>query len=250
MKRLRTHLNPATVIACLALVFAMTGGAYAASHYLITKTSQIKPSVLSSLKGKPGPAGPAGAPGAPGAAGAGSAGPQGPQGNPGSPGAPGKEGAPGKPGENGKTEIKEVTNLAKTLPSKATETGMWSYGSAVEGGQFVPISFSIPLATGLGPQSVHYVNTSDEYVVEREFVHAALCPGSVAEPKAVPGNLCVYYGALETTNSIEEEQAIALHGLNASGSFEGGAGTSGAIMTVFGVPAGGHGWGSWAVTAP
>ena len=39
-------------MATLALIFAMSGGAYAASHYLITSTKQIKPSVLGHLKGK------------------------------------------------------------------------------------------------------------------------------------------------------------------------------------------------------
>jgi hypothetical protein len=77
--KLKQHLNPATVIATLALVFAMTGGAYAANHYVITSTRQIKPRVLkkkAKAKVKAGPAGPKGAPGAtgrpgpPGAAGA------------------------------------------------------------------------------------------------------------------------------------------------------------------------------------
>jgi hypothetical protein len=35
----------------LALVFAMSGGAYAARRFVITSTKQIKPSVLKSLSG-------------------------------------------------------------------------------------------------------------------------------------------------------------------------------------------------------
>jgi hypothetical protein len=55
------------VIASVALVFSMTGTGIAAGHYLITSTSQIKPSVLRALRGQPGPQGPAGAQGATGA---------------------------------------------------------------------------------------------------------------------------------------------------------------------------------------
>jgi hypothetical protein len=63
------------VIALLALFFALGGTAIAAKHYLITSTSQIKPSVLKQLHGQAGPAGIAGPQGAPGATGA--TGPQG-----------------------------------------------------------------------------------------------------------------------------------------------------------------------------
>ena len=52
--RLRGHLNAPTVIATIALVFAMSGGAYAVSHYLITSVREIKAGVLGSLKGKTG----------------------------------------------------------------------------------------------------------------------------------------------------------------------------------------------------
>ncbi len=72
----------------------MSGSALAATHYLITSTRQISPTVLKSLKGKPGP---------PGATGA--AGPQGSQGTTGAPGTqglPGSPGSPGSPGTNGK----------------------------------------------------------------------------------------------------------------------------------------------------
>ncbi len=73
------RLSYANVAATLALVFSMSGGALAAKHYLISSTRQIKPSVLSKLKGNTGKTGP-----------------QGPA------GASGKEGATGKTGETGK----------------------------------------------------------------------------------------------------------------------------------------------------
>ena len=84
MRILRRRLNYANVTATLALVFAMSGGALAAKHYVINSTSQLSPKVLKALKGKTGKTGPAGNPGA--------AGKEGP---------PGKEGAQGPPGKNG-----------------------------------------------------------------------------------------------------------------------------------------------------
>lgn len=54
----------ATVIGYLALFVALAGGtAYAAKHYLITSTKQIKPGVRKALHGATGPTGPAGATG-------------------------------------------------------------------------------------------------------------------------------------------------------------------------------------------
>jgi hypothetical protein len=94
-----------TVIACLALFFALGGTAIAAQHYLITSTNQIKPSVLAKLKGgmgaigAAGPAGPAGAAGPAGSTG--SEGPAGPQGKTGFTGPQGPAGATGAPGEIG-----------------------------------------------------------------------------------------------------------------------------------------------------
>ena len=97
-----------TVIASLALFFALGGSAIAAQHYIITSSSQIKPSVLAKLKGNTGatgatgaqgPAGPAGAQGPTGLAG--STGPQGPAGPVGSRGPMGPIGAPGERGAEG-----------------------------------------------------------------------------------------------------------------------------------------------------
>ena len=79
MKTLRRHLNYANVVATLALLFAMSGGALAAKHYLINSTKDIKPRVLKKLQGRVGKTGNPGAPGAAGASGA--QGPTGPAGS-------------------------------------------------------------------------------------------------------------------------------------------------------------------------
>jgi hypothetical protein len=71
-----------TIVATLALVLLLTGGALAARHYLITSTRQISPKVLRKLRGSRGPTGPRGA-----------TGPQGPAGSQGRVGPPGPAGA-------------------------------------------------------------------------------------------------------------------------------------------------------------
>jgi hypothetical protein len=80
----------ANVVATLALVFAMSGGAIAANHYLITSTKQISPKVIKKLTGKAGPAGKQGP-----------AGPQGKEGPAGKEGLAGKDGKDGKEGKEG-----------------------------------------------------------------------------------------------------------------------------------------------------
>ena len=87
---MRRHLTYANVAATLALVFAMSGGALAASHYLINSTKQINPKVLKKLRGARGATGASGPRGATGAGGA-----AGKQGTLGKEGTPGKEGQPG-----------------------------------------------------------------------------------------------------------------------------------------------------------
>jgi hypothetical protein len=46
LHRIRLRFTYANVAATLALVFSMSGGALAASHYLITSKKQIAPKVL------------------------------------------------------------------------------------------------------------------------------------------------------------------------------------------------------------
>ena len=70
MRSMTRHLTYANVVATLALVFALSGSAMAANHYLITSTKQIKPSILKKLHGANGARGPAGLLGLQGPAGA------------------------------------------------------------------------------------------------------------------------------------------------------------------------------------
>ncbi len=120
---LRRHMNPATAMAFAALVFAMTGGAYAVTGHGGGSGSKATASVTATAaksKGKPkggarGPAGPKGATGATGSAGpagpagatgpVGGTGPQGAAGTNGSNGETGKTGEPGAPGAKGKSVV-------------------------------------------------------------------------------------------------------------------------------------------------
>ena len=51
------RLSYTNVTATLALFFAMSGGALAAKHYLLTSTKQISPKVMKALKGNVGKVG-------------------------------------------------------------------------------------------------------------------------------------------------------------------------------------------------
>lgn len=153
------RLTYANIVATLALVFAMSGGALAASKYLITSTKQISPKVIKKLKGKEGPAGKTG-----------------PQGAPGAPGAAGKEGAAGK-------------NLtAETpLPSGQSESGAFSasggYDPGTGGKSFgwigAGITYVQPLATAI--EASHIIDVQGGKTTE--------CPGP---GQAQQGYLCLY----------------------------------------------------------
>ena len=97
LRAITSRLTYANVTATLALLFAMTGGALAAHHYLVNSIGQINPKVVKKLKGKKGPRGRTGATGATGAAGA--------------------PGAPGKDGSNG-----GASEIAFKLPASTTPT--------------------------------------------------------------------------------------------------------------------------------
>jgi hypothetical protein len=104
---MRRRLNYANVVATLALVFAMSGGALAAKHYLINSTKQISPKVLKALKGKTGRTGPTG--------------PAGPT------GAKGERGEKGEPGKEATVPVASFTAL--TLIHGWTTFGSGYYGA-------------------------------------------------------------------------------------------------------------------------
>jgi hypothetical protein len=201
--RITRRFTYTNIVLTLALVFAMTGGAYAAKRYLITSTKQISPTVLKTLTGKTGPVGATGA--------AGPAGPQGPAGTPGpagpagakgengtegKPGTEGKEGKAGKNGTNGQPGAEGPQGppgpFLETLPSGKAEEGTWSFGAEVSSGFLtVPISFTIPLAAPLDEEHVHFV------APETKGPAVGCEEGTSEEPKAAKGNLCIYASRLQ-----------------------------------------------------
>jgi hypothetical protein len=172
------------VISIVALVAALSGGAYAASGGLTGKQKKEVTKIAKQYAGKPGaagptgPAGPAGAPGAKGEVGAkGDTGNQGIQGVPGPPGTPG--------------------GFTDTLPFEATETGTFLIpevnSGTIPGGGVVNanISFNIPLASGLDESHVIFVRPSEAVPAEcQNAEHAGTA--SPLNPEADPGYLCVF----------------------------------------------------------
>ncbi len=233
--RIREKLGPAgLIVAIVALVAALAGGAYAASGGGLTgKQKKQVEKIAQKFAGKDG------APGVPGSAGpAGAAGPVGPAGKPGNPGAPGGPGPSGPTGPAGTTGPTGTSGFTATLPSGETEKGTWSCES--EGGEgentLVPISFPIPLSSTDAPLiTVHRW-------AEGESTHDQECQGTVNEPKAEPGTLCLYTTA---------DEAIEIPSIFPPGpGSEDDVGTSGAVLRweeFFGPL---HVKGSFAVTAP
>jgi hypothetical protein len=260
------------VISVIALVFAMLGGAYAASNGATTSKSKAAKGPRGP-KGPKGDTGPAGAQGSPGAAGA--KGATGPQGNPGSNGTNGTNGTNGADGKtvlNGATpptsglgsdgdfyintatdeiygpkaagawgsgtSLKGAAGPAgpteTTLPSGKAETGLWSFKSKSIG--FPRVTLSFPFRLTFNP-TFHYIKcTSESCEATTE------CPStSPADPKAAAGQLCVY--AVATENAVvppETNDSITPDK------------TSGLGMEFEAIEAEetSKAWGAWAVQAP
>jgi Collagen triple helix repeat (20 copies) len=209
----RRHVTYANVMVTFALVFAMSGGAYAASKYLIASTKQISPKVLKQLKGSNGKNGASGA-----------TGPQGPSGPQGPAGAKGENGVAGANGTNGKDGVsvtsgveskganckeggskfvaasgttyacngekgKEGTFGGQMLPEGKTLTGAYAaaafseagVGTAGFGKAATGVSFALPVP---GEPAVHYIKVGESL--------PAGCTGNAHEPGAEKGNLCVF----------------------------------------------------------
>lgn len=165
LSRFNRWFGPPGVIAVVALVFAMGGGALAARQFFAkpnTHRHELK-------RGPRGPRGFQGDQGPQGAGGQSIVGPEGPQ---------GPEGSPWVAGG--------------ALPSGKTESGTWiaaTIGKEVEPGKVegaTAISFGIRL---LIPPEIFMVGEGKE---GKE--HATECPGSLALPRAANGDLCLYVG--------------------------------------------------------
>jgi hypothetical protein len=255
LSTIRKHLSYPNIALTLALLFAMSGGAYAASKIIITSTKQIKPSVLKQLKGKNGVNG---APGIPGSSGP--AGPQGPTGPAGTKGETGVNGTSAEatqfngvksPCTTGGVEIKTASPTASlcngkegkegkegspwtaggTLPTGKTETGTWStiYAAAAEGDPMSsPVSFTIPLKTA--PEA-HYIKPLETPPA------GSGCSGTFEKPEAAPGILCVFASGERFAKEFAPGYLVATS-------------TMGSIVTIAatkpGVISAG---GTWAVTA-
>jgi hypothetical protein len=252
---LRTRFGIPGVISVMALVFAMFGGAYAASNSSgggkATASAKAKQG-KQGKPGKPGPAGPQGPTGPAGPAGAkGDAGANGSNGSSGGPGAAGKSvtvtqvdvgdfeceerggaivGVEGSPsgvevcaGNNG--EEGSPWTDGGTLPSGATETGLWNVSAASGTGAFqgvyevASISFPIPLSAELNDAHAIVVTGTPPSECENSDHEGA---ASLTNPEAKPGYLCVFQSPnVENLGTGEIYKPTF---------FENGAVTSGAVI--------------------
>jgi hypothetical protein len=234
ISRIRDRLGPAGfVLAIVALVAALGGGAYAASGGLngrqkteVKKIAQTEAKKFETA----GPAGPAGANGKDGSSGSngkdgaqGAQGPQGPQ---------GPQGLQGKDGKDGKT------GFTKVLPPGETETGTWFFAGNGNAENGVALSFPIPLsATDAASMKSVFVTGAANFAQE--------CPGTLAAPAALPGNLCVYFGNPSSKNPGSFYQPDFTTEVEAAG-----LGTGGVIGFIENSLANTLSYGSFAVTAP
>jgi Collagen triple helix repeat (20 copies) len=218
--------TPAGVIACVALAIALGGSAFAATM-LVPKNSvgsaqvingslqkgDLSTKAVAALRGNRGPRGYQGIQGDPGVAGP--AGPTGPKGD---------KGAPGDPWlGNG------------LLPSGKTLRGVFGPGGTAAGADSEAqetISFAFFLSTF---PVVHFIDVGETPPAE--------CPGTVNQPAALAGHLCLY--------SSQDGNVSAVCVFNPVNDNCGQAAVRGFGVGITSAAAGDF-WlqGSWAVTAP
>jgi hypothetical protein len=213
---MRRPFSYANVAATLALVFAMSGGALAARHYLITSTKQISPKVLKALSGKTGPTGGAGKEGR-----AGPAGKEGPAGPAGKEGAAGKEGVSGVTrwratvAKAGKTEAEpEKVELAKVGPF--TVTGhCYENGSKTAAATYIRTSEEKSFAQGYnGEGKEHGMKAEEEVQISEDIAEGETATHEATFDSADDGS----WGAETATGSL------SLNGFGSQGVWLQGAG--------------------------
>jgi len=258
------------IVACVALILALTGAAFAATGLNGKQKKEVE-KIAKKFAGKPGtpgangpagPQGPAGAKGATGAAGAN--GTNGTNGESvtvksykgpkcsteegaelknasgtafvcnGEEGLPGIDGATGPTGATGPKG--SPWTFGGTLPPGATETGSWAFNGTTDDTQGIltPISFPIRLNQVVVGSKVHIG-------VQGEPGFADSCPGTTFNPAAVPGELCVYI------NEVEGLENASFDGVYRYNTLTEGTGRAGALLKF--TPSGvAYGAGSFAVT--
>lgn len=268
---IRKHLTPSTFIAFMALIFAMTGGAFAASSHgggsgskptalvganttvATTAKSKAKPKTKAGARGPAGPAGKNGTNGTNGAQGAtGPAGPAGPTGPAGGPGIAGTNGSNGtsvtgvaiptsekaKCGGQGGTAYTSASGTENVCNGTTGFTETLPVGKTETGEWSLSVPAENPtLKTSLPVSSISFVipltAAPVAHYLKKGEQETAECPGTAAEPEAAEGQLCVY-AELE---------------VNAPGSLTADAATFGAKIVSDGGEPGGVAFGTWAVTA-
>jgi hypothetical protein len=264
------------VVAIVALVAALAGGAYAASGALTGKQKKEVETIAKKYAGKKGATGPAGAAGPTGAAGAkgdaGSTGGKGEAGVAGATGSPGSAGesvevnayhgadCAGAEGENGvevanaegtgvvcngsKGNVGPAGPLSTELQPGMSEAGEWSTDRfegafPAETTKQTLVAFPFRLPEGENPE-IKFRAAESAPTVE--------CPGSVLEPTAKEGFACLYQA------KKEENLFLLTSYLNPETSTNGHfSGRSGFLVSVFETEeaegAGTRMGGTWAVTA-
>ena len=167
---MRQRLSYANVVATLALVFAMSGGALAANHYLINSTKQINPKVLKSLKGNVGRAGANGATGATGATGA--AGPT------------GATGATGAAGSAVAFAYINGTTASPTVSASKNVSSVSRVGPAVTKGEYC-ITTTVPFQNVTGITDLEFgggdgVTVSADTAIVPLLISGSACPAGTS----------------------------------------------------------------------
>jgi hypothetical protein len=211
------HVTPPVAIAILALVFAMSGGAFALSGTL-SITSNPNSSTHATLAAKKakvkllrGPRGPEGKQGP--------VGPPGPTGPKGEPGSAGTNGSNGTNGGNGVSVASEPASKAECEAGGTKFMSASGTSKVCNGKQGAPGTFEgLPLPEGKSLKGTYAANTYSEvafpcascgaaaavtfvaplskepvshYIKENEALPPG-CTGNAEEPGAESGNLCVF----------------------------------------------------------
>jgi|SRR4051794_17768553 len=232
-RRIHDKLGTAgLIVACIALVFAMLGGAYAATSPRGKTKSHpkglTKAQVLALIKAHPSPAGEKGDQGQKGEPGA--------KGDPGERGQQGKPGLNGEDGEDGEDGACSVADPVCELPPGATSTGDWSFVSKGVG-SYLQINF--PLRDPGVPEYEILIDKEDPVHIKP----TAHCKGDLDHPEADPGWLCIYVETSGNVSNLDSPNYVVNSTADEHSGWIGEFIPTNPSAEMYAV-------GSWAVTAP